>query len=79
MEVIQTVKFQKEGNDCLIQVIISLTKVFDCYTVYQHIKYIGGWCDSKICQENYQFDNKKSALRAYNTALKEMKGWEKIT
>lgn len=36
MKVLNTKKFQREGNDCLIQEIISLTQVFDCYTIYTY-------------------------------------------
>lgn len=36
MKVLNIRKFQREGNDCLIQVIISLTQVFDCYTIYTY-------------------------------------------
>ena len=74
MEVIRTIKFQKEGNDCLIQVIISLTKVFDCYTIYIHTKYIGGWCDDKIRQETIEPENEKEAEKIYNELIEEMKG-----
>ena len=81
MKVLNTRKFQREGNDCLIQEIISLTQVFDCYTIYIHTKYVGGWCDDKIRQETIVAENKKEAKKIYNdlikemTVVKEMKGY----
>ena len=72
MKVLNTAKFQREGNDCLIQVIISLTQVFDYYTVYIHTKYIGGWCDNRIRQEVIEAENEKEAQKIYNDLIKEM-------
>ena len=75
MKVLNTRKFQREGNDCLIQVIISLTQVFDCYTIYIHTKYVGGWCDDKIRQETIEPENEKEARKIYNELIEEMKGY----
>jgi hypothetical protein len=65
MKVLNIKKFQREGNDCLIQVIISLTQVFDCYTIYIHtiiiyiscfqktyFIYINSHLNYKTCQFN---------------------------
>lgn len=75
MKVLNTAKFQREGNDCLIQVIISLTQVFDCYTIYIHTKYIGGWCDDKIRQETINPENEKEARKIYNDLIEEMEDY----
>ena len=78
MKVLNTKKFQREGNDCLIQVIISLNQLFDCYTIYIHTKYVDGWCDDKIRQETVVAENEKEAKKIYNELIEEMKGYAPV-
>jgi len=72
MEILQTKRFERFGNDCLINVEVSLVKIFDTYNIYKHTKYHGSWVPKEITEECYNFINKDQAELAYEHLITTM-------
>ena len=78
MNIIESKRFRKPGNDCLIEIIVSLVDVFHVYLIFKHTRYIGGWCDDKIRSETFEFAKKEDAIDAYELRLKELGSYENL-
>ena len=78
MKILESKSFRKPGNDCLIEVIVSLVEVFHVYLIFKHTRYIGGWCDDKIRSERFEFAKKEDAIAAYQLTVKELSGYETL-
>lgn len=78
MNIIETKRFRKTGNDCLIEVIVSLVEVFHVYLIFKHTRYIGSWCDDKIRSETYEFGKKEDAIDAYQLTVGGLSSYENL-
>lgn len=78
MNIIESKRFRKPGNDCLIEIIVSLVKVFHVYLVFKHTHYIGSWCDDKIRSETFSFEKKEDALDVYRSTVEDLSGYENL-
>ncbi len=69
LEIVKQEVLSREGNDCLIQYVYVIFKVFDKFIVQRYYRY-RGWCDDDSINVTYQqFDDLNSA----NKYLKEIK------
>lgn len=78
MHIICEKKFRKEGNDCIINSILTLIEIFDVYCLFQHVRYYGSWVDDKVHKSEWEFSNKKEALDEFNNIAKELAAYETL-
>lgn len=75
MKVIARAKLKKIGNDCLIEKILTVVEVFDAYFTFAHTKYYGGWCDDKIREERWEWNNKDEAIESFKITVEQNKDY----
>lgn len=75
MEVIAKAKLKMIGNDCLIEKILTVVEVFDTYFTFAHTKYYGGWCDDKIREEQWEWNNKDEAIESFKITVEQNKDY----
>ena len=73
MNIIARAKLKKIGNDCLIEKILTVVKVFDAYFTFSHTRYYGSWCDDKIREERWDWNNKAEALESFRLVVEQNK------
>lgn len=73
MNIISKVKFKKFGNDCLIEKILTVVEVFGIYFTLAHTKYYGSWCDDKIREERWDWNNKEEAIESFKITVEQNK------
>ena len=75
MKVIARATLKKIGNDCLIEKILTVVEVFDAYFTFAHTKYYGGWCDDKIREERWEWNNKNEAIESFKITIEQNKDY----
>lgn len=75
MKIIARAKLKKLGNDCLIEKILTVVEVFDTYLTFAHTRYYGGWCDDKIREERWEWNNKEEVLESFKITLEQNKDY----
>ena len=75
MKIIARAKLKKLRNDCLIEKILTVVEVFDAYFTFAHTKYYGGWCDDKIREERWEWNNKEEAIESFKITVEQNKDY----
>ena len=75
MKIIAKAKLKKIGNDCLIEKILTIVEVFDAYFIFAHTRYHGGWCDDKIREERWEWNNKEEAIESFKITVEQNKDY----
>lgn len=70
LKIIKQDYLKKYGNDCLIEDVFVLYKVFDTYIVENFRKY-SGWCDDGVHSKHQdKFKHENDALNYYTEIIK---------
>ena len=75
MKIIAKAKLKKFGNDCLIEKILTVVEVFDTYLTFSHTRYYGGWCDDKIREERWDWNNRDEAIESFKITIEQNKDY----
>ena len=61
--------------DCLIEKLITVVEIFDAYFTFAHTRYYGGWCDDKIREEHWEWNNKDEAIESFKLTVEQNKDY----
>ena len=75
MKIIARAKLKKYGNDCLIEKILTVVEVFDAYFTFSHTRYYGSWCDDKIREECWDWNNRDEAIESFKITIEQNKDY----
>lgn len=75
MKIIARAKLKKFGNDCLIENILTVVEIFDAYFTFSHMRYYGSWCDDKIREQRWDWNNKEEAIESFKITMEQNKDY----
>ena len=75
MKIIARANLKKSGNDCLIEKILTVVEVFDAYFTFSHTRYYGSWCDDKIREESWDWNNRNEAIESFKITIEQNKDY----
>ena len=75
MKIIARAKLKKFGNDCLIENILTVVEIFDAYFTFSHMRYYGNWCDDKIREQRWDWNNKEEAIESFKITMEQNKDY----